>query len=342
MITIGHSQPCFIVAEAGINHNGDINLAHQLIDYAEEVGVDAIKFQYYKTEDFLLDKTLTHKYTSQGKSIVENQYNMFKRYELSYKSIVELSDHAKQKGLIFFCTPTSEKGISELIKLGVPLLKNGSDYLGNLPMIRTMARTGLPVILSTGMATWDEIDDAVQSFQEADGKDLILLHCTSTYPTPSNEVNLRRISALSSIYNCPVGFSDHTQGTISSIGAVVMGACMIEKHFTLDKKLSGPDHRFSADPKEMEELVNAIRTVEQNMGSGAIKPTPSEIEGRSKYRLSCVAKSNLPANHRLIAKNIIHCRPGTGILPKEVYSIIGKRLINAVDRGHIFKREDLK
>lgn len=245
---VGEGQPCFLAAEVGINHNGDMDLAHRCIDAAAEAGADAVKFQNYHTEDFLSDRSLTYEYVSQGKTVVEPQYDMFKRCELAPASLRELCEHCDQRSVIFFSTPMSEKGIDELVDVGSPLLKNGSDCLVHLPLIRAMARTGLPTVISTGMATLEDMKDAVEAFRQAGGRDLILLHCTSSYPTPPADVHLRKIAALSAAFDCVAGLSDHTDGTVAAIGAVALGACMIEKHFTLGKNLPGPDHRFSADP----------------------------------------------------------------------------------------------
>jgi N,N'-diacetyllegionaminate synthase len=337
---VGEGQPCFLAAEVGINHNGDMELAHQSIDAAADAGADAVKFQNYRTEDFLSDRALTHEYTSQGKSVVESQYDMFKRCELAPAKLRELREHCDRRGVIFFSTPTSETGIQELIEIGVTLLKNGSDYLVNLPLIRGMARTGLPTVISTGMATLDDVSDAVEAFRGAGGKDLILLHCTSSYPTPAEDVHLRKIGTLRATFDCPVGLSDHTDGTVAAIGAVALGACMIEKHFTLDKNLPGPDHRFSADPGEFRALVESVRSMEKSLGSAELKPAASEQLGRSDYRLSCVAARELPAGRRLVASDIAFRRPGSGFPPKELEALIARELVKTVQQGHVFSSED--
>jgi N-acetylneuraminate synthase/N,N'-diacetyllegionaminate synthase len=339
---IGQDQPCFLVAEVGINHNGDLDLAHRCIDAAADAGADGVKFQNYHTEDFISDRSLTHEYVSQGKPVVESQYDMFKRYELPTACLGRLREHCERRGMIFFSTPTSEKGIDELVTLGTPLLKNGSDYLVHLPIIRAMARTGLPTILSTGMATLAEMDDAVRAFREAGGKDLILLHCTSSYPTPPADVHLRKLPVLSAAFGCPVGLSDHTWGIVAAIGAVALGACMIEKHFTLDKNLPGPDHRFSADPAEFQAMVDGVRTVEKNMGSAAIGPTPSEAAGRSNFRLSCVAARELPVGHVLTESDLAFQRPADGLPPKEAAWMIGRRLRRTVSASTKLTFEDLQ
>ncbi len=337
---IGEGHPCFIAAEVGINHNGDMDLAHRSIDAAVEAGADAVKFQNYRTEDFLSDRTLTYRYVSQGKSVTEAQFDMFKRCELSPTQLRELRDHCQRRGIVFFSTPPSVEGIHELVKLGVPLLKNGSDYLVHLPLVQAMAKTGLPTVLSTGMARRAEIEDAVSAFRSAGGRDLILLHCTSSYPTPRGDVHLRKIPALCEWFHCPSGFSDHSEGNVAAIGAVALGACFLEKHFTLDKELPGPDHRFSADPDEFRALVEAVHTVEKNLGTAELEPAASEEAGRREFRLSCVAARELPAGHRLQSSDIALRRPGSGFLPKDADRLLDCVLSRPIPAGHVFSAED--
>jgi N,N'-diacetyllegionaminate synthase len=323
---IGEGYPVFIVAEIGINHNGDMNLAKEMIAAAKDVGVDAVKFQNYYTEDFLLDKSLPYEYISQGKKVRETQYEMFKRCELTSSQLEELKNYCDELHLVFFSTPTSLKGIEDLQKINTPLLKNGSDFLVNLELIAQMAKTKIPTVISTGMATLAEIDETVRTFEEAGGKELIILHCVSAYPTPPEEVNLRRIPALRQAFGYPVGFSDHTEGIVAAVGAVVLGACFVEKHFTLDKNLEGPDHRFSADPAEMKALVEAIRFVEKALGSSKIVPTAKEQQGRYDFRLSCVASKDLPKGHVLRREDIAFSRPAAGLAPKFLDFLVGKQL----------------
>lgn len=337
---VGAGQPCFIVAEIGINHNGDMDLAHRAIDAAAAAGADGVKFQNYATEDFLADDRLTYAYQSQGREVVESQFAMFKRCELNTAQLAELKSHCDSKGVVFFSTPTSIHGVQDLVKLKAPLLKNGSDFLTNLDLIRAMAATGLPTVLSTGMATVGEIDDAAMVFREAGGRDLILLHCTSCYPTPPTDINLRRIPVLADTFGCLVGFSDHTEGTTAAVGAVVLGACFVEKHFTVDRNLPGPDHRFSSDAAEFSLLVRAIRMVEQAQGSPSLGPTPSEALGRRDFRLSCGTMLPLSAGTRLDASHIVFRRPGTGIPPKLRDAMVGLVLKRDVAPGHVFTWDD--
>jgi N-acetylneuraminate synthase/N,N'-diacetyllegionaminate synthase len=338
---IGIGEPCFIAAEIGINHNGDMALAKRMIDAAVDAGADAVKFQNYKTEDFLSDRSLKYTYQSQGQTVSESQFDMFKRCELSAAQLTELRLHCEAHGVVFFSTPTGKDGIDDLVHAGAPLLKNGSDYLTHLPLIQDMARSGLPTILSTGMATLDEIDDAVQAFEAAGGKELLLLHCTSSYPTPADQVNLRKIPTLLANFGHLVGFSDHSWGNMAALGAVVLGACFVEKHFTLSKDLPGPDHAFSSDPEEFARLVKDIRSMEQNLGVSEIGPTQSETVNRLDFRLSCVAARDLPADHVLRAEDVAFRRPGTGLPPKEAGQFIGRRTQTPMARGQIFKADEL-
>jgi N-acetylneuraminate synthase/N,N'-diacetyllegionaminate synthase len=339
---IGDGQPCFIAAEVGINHNGDMELALKTIDAAVEAGADAVKFQNYRTEDFLSDRSLTYEYISQGKTIVESQWDMFKRCELPQSNFRALREHCVKRGVIFFSTPTGEEGVRELVEIGASMLKNGSDYLVHLPLIRTMARTGLPTVISTGMATVEDIEDAVNAFREAGGKDLIVLHCTSSYPTPAGDVNLHKIPAIAERFGCLAGFSDHTEGTAAATAAVALGACFVEKHFTLDRNLPGPDHRFSSDPLELAGLVRSVRTVETMLGTSVVGPTASEEQGRRDYRLSCVAARDLPKGHCVLEQDVAFRRPGTGVLPRDVATLLNRTLKQAVGKGTALQPSDLE
>lgn len=340
--TVGPGAPCFIAAEIGINHNGDMELAERMIRAAAEAGADAVKFQNYRTDDFIADRSLMLEYHSRGEVVTESQYDLFKRCELGRDDLARLSRCCADNEVIFFSTPTGQESMDDLLALGVPLLKNGSDYLGHLPLIRAMAHSGVPTVLSTGMATLAEMDDAVRTFREAGGKDLILLHCTSSYPTPDGQVNLRKIPAMHAAFGCLTGFSDHTSGIVAALGAVTLGACMVEKHFTLDRDLPGPDHWFSATPDELRDLVRAVRTLEASLGSSALGPAACESAGRALFRLSCAARVALPAGHQLHAQDVTFQRPGTGLPPSALSWILHARLAAPVAAGHIFTREDFQ
>jgi N,N'-diacetyllegionaminate synthase len=332
-------QYTLLVAEVGINHNGNLDLARRSIEYAALAGANAVKFQNYRTEEFLSDRTLSYEYISQGKKVVESQFDMFKRCELKREWLPALKETSDQNGVLFLSTPMGEEGLQDLISIAVPMLKNGSDCLQHIPLIRSMAQTGLPTIISTGMATFDEIREAVEAYREAGGKDLILMHCTSAYPAPPADVNLRRIPLLAKAFTCPVGLSDHSAGIVAALGSVALGARMIEKHFTVDRNLPGPDQRFSADPAEFKLLVDSVRELEACLGSEVIAPAGSERQGRGEFRLSCVASRDLPVGHVLTQEDIAFRRPGYGLPPKAITKLLGRTVPKSVKNGYMFTLE---
>lgn len=339
--SIGVGEPCFVAAEIGINHNGDMALAKAMIEAAARAGADGVKFQNYRTEDFITDRTLRYQYTRDGQTIELSQYDLFKQCELRRDELQQLASWCRECGVVFFSTPTSTATLDDLVVSGGPLVKNGSDFLTNIPLITAMAQSGLPTVLSTGMSTADEIDDAVSAFYAAGGTKLVLLHCTSAYPTPDDEVNLARIPALSAQYGCPIGFSDHTWGNGAAIAAVALGAVFVEKHFTTDKTLPGPDQAFSSDEAELRELVQGIRRVERQRGQSLIAPTASERVGRVQFRLSCVAAMALPAGHVLGQEDIVFRRPGDGLPPKALGQLLGRTLARPVAAGERLRVDEL-
>lgn len=337
---IGAGRPVVVIAEIGVNHNGDLDLARRSIDAAARAGAHACKFQNYRTEDFISDRSLTYAYETDKRTVVESQFDMFKRYELTPDDLAVLRDHSASAGLLFLSTPTSAGGIDDLLAVKADGVKNGSDYLTNLPLIAAMAESGLPTILATGMATLAEVDDAVRAYRAAGGTQLALLHCTSSYPTPMQDVHLRKIPTLARAFGLPVGLSDHTDGVVAAIGAVALGAAVIEKHFTLDKGLPGPDHHFSADEAELALLVEGVRGVEEALGGSEIGPTAIEAAGRESFRLSCVAATDLAEGHRLAPDDVAFRRPGTGLPPKGREWLTGRVLRHAVARGTVLTPAD--
>lgn len=333
---VGPGHPIFVVAEIGINHNGDMGLAREMIDAAAEAGADSVKFQNYRTEDFVADRSQTYTYVSQGREITETQYAMFKRCELSRDQVLGLAEYCRKRKIDFHSTPTGADGIKDLLDAGVGVLKNGSDYLSNVTLIRQMGETGLPTVLSTGMAELSEIEDAVRAFRETGNTKLILLHCTSSYPTPDEDVNVVRVRTLQTTFHCLAGFSDHSEGVIASTLSVAFGSCWVEKHFTTDRNLVGPDHRFSMDPAELKALIQSVRTAERQIGTPEIAPTVSEAESRRSFILSCVASENLGTGTVLEEKHVAFGRPGTGLRPARVGQLFGKKLKKAVHQGHVF------
>ena len=325
-----------VVAEIGINHNGDMVLAKEMIHAAAESGADSIKFQNYKTEDFIYNKSLAITYKSRGQTLTESQYDLFRRCELSLDQLADLKQECEGLGILFHSTPTSYSGILELQQLGCKVLKNGSDYLTNHRLVRQMGETGLPTILSTGMANLDEIDQAVRVFHSTGNSHLMLLHCTSSYPTPPDQVNLKRIKMLSKIFGLSTGFSDHSKGIIASVGASFMGARWIEKHFTLSPDLEGPDHWFSMTPQELKELSDAIHASIDMLGNSVILPTLAEIESRRDFRLSCCASQTLHPGHIITSDDISFQRPGTGFPPIYDEYLIGLKVNSLIQKGQQF------
>lgn len=326
---------CLLVAEIGINHNGDMDLAEVMIRAAVQSGADAVKFQNYRTEDFLSDHDLKYTYRNQGVTVTESQFAMFKRCELSTADLRRLKRCCDAEGVGFLSTPTGKEGVDVLVELGTMGIKNGSDFLGNLDLIAHMARTGLPVILSTGMATEDEIAAAVGAFRAAGGRDshLALLTCTSSYPTAAEAVHLRRMPEMARRFGVRTGFSDHTAGWEAAVAAACLGACMIEKHFTSDRGLPGPDQWFSSDPAEFRELSRRVREAEMILGQARLGPTAAEQAAREQYRLGCVAARPLPAGTILTRDDVVFRRPAAGLPPSEVGMLLGRRLVISVEAG---------
>ena len=332
---VGGDAPCFILAEVGINHNGDRKLAEDMIAAAAESGAHGVKFQNYYTEDFISDRKQTYTYISQGRETTESMFKMFKRYEIDREFVGHMKLICDRYGVVFASTPTSQRGIDDLVAAGAQMLKNGSDYLTNLDIIRRMAETRLPTVLSCGMSNLADVDESVQTFNESGNDNLILLHCTSTYPTPPADVHLRKMQSLYSVFGIPCGLSDHTEGIVAACLAASVGACMIEKHFTLDRGLPGPDHRFSCNPSELKALVDGVSAAQIIMGDSRLGPTADEVLSQREYRPSCVARSPLSAGHKLQLKDVAYKRPGTGVPPNEIKYLLNRRLKKNLPEGTI-------
>lgn len=333
---IGENQPCFIIAEAGVNHNGDLRLAKKLVDAAKKAGANVVKFQTFKSENLVTLKARQARYQSKNIGRTKSQYNMLKKLELSYADFEKLKTYCAKKGIIFASTPHSSKEDIDLIAKLCPFIKIGSGDLANMPMLRYAATKNLPIILSTGMANMQEVRRAVRVILPVNKK-LILLHCTTNYPCPLNEVNLRAMLSLKKELGLPVGYSDHTEGILVSAMAVAMGACVIEKHFTLDKNLPGPDHKASLNPEELQELVKAVRNVEKAMGGGVKKPAKSEEGSKKVIRKSIVANKDISQGAVITKEMLVIKRPGTGIEPKYLEKIIGRKAKKNIKRDSLLR-----
>jgi N-acetylneuraminate synthase/N,N'-diacetyllegionaminate synthase len=322
---LGEGEPCFIVAEAGLNHNGDINLAKKLIDAVKSAGSDAVKFQAFKTERVVTKYAEKARYQKETTGSNKSQYNMIRRLELKDEEFVELYNYAKKNNIIFLSSAFDKESVDLLDNLGVPAFKVASGEITNFPLLQFIAEKKKPIILSTGMSTIGEIEEALEVIREKGVEDIVLLHCVTSYPAKIEDANLRVIEALRRKFKLPVGFSDHTLGITIPIAAVALGAVLVEKHFTLDRTLPGPDHRASLEPDELKDMVKAIRDVEKALGDGIKKPTKDEERIKKVVRRSIVAKMEIPKGTVITEDMLDLKRPAVGIEPKYLNEIIGKR-----------------
>lgn len=338
---VGPGQACFIIAEAGVNHNGDVELAKRLVDVAVGAGADAVKFQTFKAERLVTPKAPKAEYQLQTTDTAESQYEMLRRLELSVEAHRDLMVYCREKNILFMSTPFDKESADLLEELGVAVFKIPSGEITNLPLLAHIARKGKPMLVSTGMSYLGEVETAVHTIEQAGNQDLVLLHCVSNYPAEPADVNLRAMQTMATAFDVPVGYSDHTPGIQVALAAVAMGACVIEKHFTLDRNLPGPDHRASLEPGELAELVQGIRTVEAALGQGRKEPAPSEANTAAVARKSLVAARDIPSGTVLTEEMIAIKRPGTG-LPSVMHPyIVGRTLRVDVQLGDIIKFEML-
>jgi N-acetylneuraminate synthase len=334
---IGPGQPVFVIAEAGVNHNGDLKLARALIDVAVEAGADAVKFQTFQADRLVTHEAPKAEYQRRTAGDSESQFEMLRLLELSADAHRELQSYCHERGIIFLSTPFDEEAVDLLAELGVPAFKISSGDLTNSPLLEHVASKGKPVILSTGMSELSELIEAVSVLNTAGCENPVLLHCVSNYPADPTEVNLRAMQTMRSAFDLPVGFSDHTEGIDVALAAVALGACVIEKHFTLDRTLPGPDHRASLEPAELRELVRSIRRVETALGSGRKVPTASEIETAKVARRSLVAARDIPAGATLERDMVVMRRPGTGLSPAMLTTVLGRRVKQEISTGKILE-----
>ena len=323
---ISKENPPFIIAEAGINHNGSVERAIEMVRSAKNADVSAIKFQTFKADEFISDSSLTYTYTSQGKSITEPQLDLFKRCELSHDDFYKIKKACDDEKIFFLSTPQNKSDLDFLLELGISAIKVGSDDFTNIPLLKYYSKTKLPIIISCGMSTLEEIEETLTAIGTLDGYPTALLLTTSEYPTPPQNVNLQKLKTLSKKFpGIPLGYSDHTQGNLASSIAISFGACIFEKHFTLDNSLPGPDHWFSSNPSNLKIWSDSIKTSYQMMGSNEILPTESEIKMKTIARRSIVALEDIDIGETLNEKNIGLRRPGDGLPPKMFEKLLGKK-----------------
>jgi len=331
----------FIIAEAGVNHNGSLDLALRLADAAKASGADAVKFQTFRAD--LIATRSAHKapYQERTTAHAESQFEMLQRLELDAAAHRCLIDHCRQIGIQFLSSPFDAQSADLLATMDVPLYKVPSGEITNLPFLKHLARKGRPLILSTGMSTLGEVEEAVNVLQAAGASKLTLLHCVTEYPAPYAEVNLRAMHTLKCAFGLPVGYSDHTPGIDIAIAAVALGAEVIEKHLTLDRSLLGPDHAASLEPSELQQMVVAIRHVEAALGTGIKAPAPCELPNLSVARKSVVAARLLPAGHQLRIGDLDIKRPGNGLAPKLLPELIGRTLRAGLAKDEIISWDHL-
>ena len=332
---VGDGEPCFIIAEAGVNHNGSVELAKKLIDTACAAEADAVKFQTFCPENLVTPHAEKAEYQKRG-APEESQYEMLKKLTLKKDDFLKLASYAEEEGITFLSTPFDRESV-DLLDGVVPAFKIPSGEITNIPLLKYVADKRAPIILSTGMATLGEIEDALDIV----GRDVVLLHCVTHYPAPMEEVNLRAIVTLRHAFSLPVGLSDHTLGMTAPIAAVALGACVIEKHFTLDKTLPGPDHAASLEPGELKEMVRAIRDVEKALGTGIKRPTQDEEKIKKVVRKSVVAVTDIPEGTTITPEMVDTRRPGTGIEPRYLELVIGRKAQKCIKAGQVIMFGDI-
>lgn len=316
----------FIIAEAGVNHNGSLEMAKKMVEVAKEAGADAIKFQTFKAENLVTKNAMKAEYQKQTTNKNESQYEMIKQLELSFNDFKELKKYCDKKEIMFLSTPFDFESIDFLNNLGLEIFKIPSGEITNLPYLRKIGKLKKKIILSTGMADLGEIEDALDVLINVGTKreNITILHCNTEYPTSYEDVNLLAMNTIKEAFKVNVGYSDHTLGVEVSIAAVALGAKVIEKHFTLDKNMSGPDHKASLEPDELKTMIKAIRNVEMALGNGIKKPSKSELKNKEIARKSIVAKRDIKKGEIFTEENIAVKRPGNGISPMRWDEIIGK------------------
>ena len=332
--TISNGEIPFIVAETGLNHNGSLDTAIKMIEVAKECGVDAVKFQTYKTSEFIANKSQSYTYQSHGREITESTHDLFARCELPKDAWKKIKKKCDELEIVFFSSPQNYSDLQVLLEVGVPAVKVGSDDLTNLPMLRNYTSAGLPLLLSCGMADMADVHKALEAVGWFNRYPTAVLLCTSEYPTQPIDVNIQKLETLKSAFpGLVIGFSDHTEGFIAASLAVAYGACIFEKHFTLDHTLYGPDHWFSADPKELREWTSAIRTAHAMIGSPIIMPTDAERTMRSIARRSITAIKDIVQGETFDDSSIGMRRPGNGLPPEMLSSILGRTATKNIAAG---------
>lgn len=327
----------YIIAEAGVNHNGSLELAKKLVDSAKDAGADCIKFQTFVAKNIASKNASKAEYQKQLTNSDESQLEMLKKLELSFEEFIELNSYCKSKEIEFLSTGFDFDSIDFLNGLGMNTWKIPSGDITNLPYLMKIAELNKPVILSTGMSTMEDIRAALDVLIENGAGEITVLHCTTEYPTPFGDVNLTAMKTIHTEFEVPIGYSDHTRGIEIPIAAVAMGATVIEKHFTLDRNMEGPDHKASLEPDELKEMVSAIRNVEKAIGTGEKKPALSETKNMAIARKSIIANRTIKKGDILTEENLTVKRPGNGISPMKWFEVIGKQAIRDFEEDELIE-----
>jgi len=330
---IGEKEPIFIIAEIGINHNGEIEIAKEMIKKAKKAGADCVKFQTFKTEKFLSKNIEIPEHVESKETFFDDM----KKLEFTEEELKELYNYCQENNIMFLSSVFDKESVDLLDEIGMPAFKVASCDLNNLPFLKYIAKKQKPIILSTGMGSIGEIEEAINVIKNEGNDDIILLHCVSMYPPKLEDINLNSMKTLKKAFKIPVGFSDHTIGTHIPLAAVALGAVTIEKHFTLDKEMEGPDHEVSMEPQELEDMINKIRDIQMSMGDGIKQPTPDEIKMRKAFRRSLVAKQDIEVGEKITKEKIEIKRPGTGIPPNNLELVIGREAKNELKKDDLIK-----
>ena len=329
-----------IIAEAGVNHNGNVEIAKKMVLPAKKAGADYIKFQTFCPEKLVSKSAEKADYQKQNTIAQESQLEMLQQLALTQDDFFELKEYCKRKEIGFLSTPFDLDSLHFLDSLDMDFWKLPSGEITNLPYLLEIAKTGKPVVMSTGMCELEEIKEAVDYLRRAGTEKIILLHCNTEYPTPMEDVNLKAMQDIKDSLGLPVGYSDHTQGIEVPIAAAAMGACVLEKHFTLDRTMSGPDHRASLEPKELQSMVAAVRNIEKAMGNGKKEPSQSERKNIGAVRKSIVAKCKIKKGEIFSEENLTTKRPGTGISPLKWFELIGQRAKRDYETDQLIVKEE--
>lgn len=323
---VGKDHPVYIIAEAGVNHNGDVELALELVREARRIGADCVKFQTFKAASVVTKEAPKAKYQLEVTDQKESQFEMLKKLELELSDYQRILDECEKEEIDFMSTPYSKSDADFLENLNVSSYKIASGQLIETSFLKYLAELGKPLILSTGMGTGDEVSQAIKVIKESGNDKLVLLQCTTNYPSAISDANVRAMESMGNDYDVLVGYSDHVPSNYAAYASVALGACIIEKHFTLDNDMEGPDHKASLNPKDFEEFINGIRSVEASLGSAVKKPTPIEVENAKGMRRSIVFASNLNVGHEVNERDFEFKRPATGMKPDKIYDLVGLKL----------------